>query len=74
MLAVIGWLALVVICVFFVIVGAGWFILFGLFDQKGVEKFIGAVVFALALTGLYHTASISPFKVTLDTHVYQEHK
>lgn len=75
MLAVIGWLLLVVLCVGAAIFGAIVFLILGMFgNDGGVTRIVGAIIFALALTGLYNTAKISPFTVTIDTHVYQEHK
>lgn len=41
---------------------------------EGSTKVIGTIVLACALTGLYNTAHVAPFTVSLDTHVYQEHK
>lgn len=73
MLAVIGWFFILAICVFFTCVGASWFILLGLFDKSGAGKWIGAIIFALGLTGVYHTANISPFTVK-NNHVYEVHK
>lgn len=77
MLAIIGWVFLIVLCVAFTFYGAAWFVLVGLFETSGsgpLKKWIGAIIFVGALTGLYNVSKVSPFSLQVDTHVYQEHK
>lgn len=73
MLAILGWFVLIAICVFFTLVGAAMLFVGSLFGE-GSTKVVGTIVLACALTGLYNTAHVAPFTVSLDTHVYQEHK
>lgn len=73
MFAIIGWVVLVLVCVYFIIIG-GALVFAGLLFREWQTKVIGAIVLVCALTGMYNVSKVSPFSVTVDTHVYQEHK
>jgi len=73
MLAILGWLVLVVVCLYFIILGGALAFAGKLFNE-GITSIIGVIVLACALTGMYNVCKVSPFSLTVDTHVYQEHK
>lgn len=73
MLAFIGWVVLVLVAVYFTIVGAALVFVGSMFGEWQT-KIIGAIVLVCALTGMYNVSKVSPFSITVDTHVYQEHK
>jgi hypothetical protein len=69
----IFWVVAMAVCTYFAIAGAGC-LLAGLVFRSMETALIGVIVFACAVTGLYHTAEANPFTVKIDTHIYQEHK
>lgn len=73
MLALLGWVVLVLVAVYFTIVG-GALLFVGAMFGEWQTKLVGAVVLVCALTGMYNVSKVSPFSITVDTHVYQEHK
>lgn len=72
-LAIIGWILLMVVCVYFCMTGSA-LLLMGIIMGDKECGIIGAIILACAITGVYNASHISPFTVSVDTHIYQEHK